>query len=375
MSRWLIIDYYYGLEGTLQSLEELFGDQVDYRRVYPYERKDFLDQLSSMPYDKKIIVLTDDCRKSEKESEDFSSADTVIIIHPETLRGRNSTNQIVENFRKKYNNKNILIIASSVTFGSDASDYVYILPWFLLDIPIRNKWYKIHSFSKPKYFDILLGLKGPRRDFIFEYLKTNNLLDKNFVSYLKNTYHDSQREFEYYSPDLFEYESPESRLHILETKVFNSYALKFISEFNKESIPVYTSLSRQVPWAIYQNSYYSLVSETQAEPPEAHFFTEKTAKPLYAKRLFILCGSLGTLEKLRSMGFKTFRSVVDESYDLETDDTKRLERAMEQVSALHEKDPREVYSRISSVLEYNHALITNREYFLKPLRRWIFSRL
>jgi hypothetical protein len=43
--------------------------------------------------------------------------------------------------------------------------------------------------------------------------------------------------------------------------------------------------------------------------------TEKTAKPIWAKRLFVMFGTPGFLKKLHELGFKTFDHVIDESYD------------------------------------------------------------
>jgi len=53
--------------------------------------------------------------------------------------------------------------------------------------------------------------------------------------------------------------------------------------------------------------------------------TEKTFKAIALGMPFILVAAAGSLEYLKSYGFKTFHDVFDESYDQETDDLKRLE--------------------------------------------------
>jgi hypothetical protein len=68
-----------------------------------------------------------------------------------------------------------------------------------------------------------------------------------------------------------------------------------------------------------------LVTETVATGKRWHL-TEKTFKPICMGMPFILVSTVGSLEYLRSYGFKTFDSLWDESYDLETDDVVRIEK-------------------------------------------------
>jgi hypothetical protein len=113
-----------------------------------------------------------------------------------------------------------------------------------------------------------------------------------------------------------------------------------------------------VPWGIYQSSWYSVVCET-SDIGQASFLTEKTAKCLFAKRIFIMVGSAGLLARLRSLGFRTFHSdIIDESYDNELDNKKRYEMAWEQIVRLkNTEDPRSVYARLRDVVEHNFSVI------------------
>jgi hypothetical protein len=56
--------------------------------------------------------------------------------------------------------------------------------------------------------------------------------------------------------------------------------------------------------------------------------TEKTFKAIALEMPFVLVAPAGSLEYMRSYGFQTFGSVLDESYDEETDDIKRLEKVV-----------------------------------------------
>jgi hypothetical protein len=72
-------------------------------------------------------------------------------------------------------------------------------------------------------------------------------------------------------------------------------------------------------------SLIHVVTETAYFGRKWHL-TEKTFKPICLQMPFVIASTAGSLEYLRSYGFKTFDTLWDESYDLETDDYQRLER-------------------------------------------------
>lgn len=113
-------------------------------------------------------------------------------------------------------------------------------------------------------------------------------------------------------------------------------------------------LSVLLPWRIYNNSWFSIVSESEVT---REYFTEKTAKPLLGKRLFVLFGAKGALRSLRKVGFQTFGSVIDESYDEIDDVETRFKRAWDQVEYLFHCDLTEVHEKILPVLEHNQRLM------------------
>jgi hypothetical protein len=113
-------------------------------------------------------------------------------------------------------------------------------------------------------------------------------------------------------------------------------------------------LSMLLPWRIYNDSWFTIISETEAE---REYFTEKTAKPLLGKRLFVLFGAAGMLGSLRDQGFQTFGSVIDESYDDISDTQKRFAAAWQQVEYLAHSNISDVYDKILPVLEHNQRLM------------------
>ena len=73
--------------------------------------------------------------------------------------------------------------------------------------------------------------------------------------------------------------------------------------------------------APYHRSRIELVAETVTD---FFFVTEKTVKPIRAGIPFVVVGSVNFLRTLRKLGFKTFAPWIDESYDAEPDEHKRI---------------------------------------------------
>ena len=82
-------------------------------------------------------------------------------------------------------------------------------------------------------------------------------------------------------------------------------------------------------------------------------FSEKEAKPVIAQRPFIVFGAKNQLKAFKSLGFKTFDSVIDESYDNIDDKVQRWNQALDSMMALTDKDPIEVYATLKDVLAHN----------------------
>lgn len=201
---------------------------------------------------------------------------------------------------------------------------------------------------KTKLFDALLGRSKPHRKFVLDYLNSNNLFSKGIVTY-----------FDKVSTALRE------NSFILETKGLEFYADKPV-EWTIDLVNYYghpVSLSQIIPMEIYNQTYYSIIAETNADN-EFNFYTEKTAKPLIAGRIFIAICGVGFLRNLRKLGFKTFHGIIDESYDLVLDHQQRWTMALNQLKILCEKDPKEVYKETKEILDYNQKLILKTDWLL-----------
>jgi hypothetical protein len=77
-----------------------------------------------------------------------------------------------------------------------------------------------------------------------------------------------------------------------------------------------------------QDSLVYVPTETVYFGQRTHI-TEKTFKAIALEMPFVLVAPAGSLEYLREYGFQTFDGILDESYDTETDDIRRVERVVQ----------------------------------------------
>jgi len=87
--------------------------------------------------------------------------------------------------------------------------------------------------------------------------------------------------------------------------------------------------------------------------------TEKSLRPMACGRPFILAATAGSLQYIRSYGFRTFAPYIDENYDTIQDPLLRLvaiTTEMKRISQLSTVDKRNLWSNIYGVAKYNQDL-------------------
>jgi len=94
------------------------------------------------------------------------------------------------------------------------------------------------------------------------------------------------------------------------------------------------------------------------------FLTEKTFKPIALKMPFILVGTSGILRRLRDIGYKTFNTLWDESYDDEVDSVLRMQKIIKLVHDISTKYSTNELSELiianNDILEHNHTMLMCR---------------
>ncbi len=91
----------------------------------------------------------------------------------------------------------------------------------------------------------------------------------------------------------------------------------------------------------FEQTFMSAVTETLTNKGTL-FLSEKTWKPLLVGHPFVTYANKGTLEYLRSIGYKTFGKWFDESYDDVEDETTRYKMVVEQISKYKDKSSEEL---------------------------------
>jgi hypothetical protein len=107
----------------------------------------------------------------------------------------------------------------------------------------------------------------------------------------------------------------------------------------------------------YYRSKVNIITETNLNESEIHL-TEKTWKAIYLGVPFVISASKNHLKTLRDMGFKTFNSVINESYDEMTGDSKikQVVDSAEELSSIY-NDP-----RVLEICRFNQSLYSNIEH-------------
>jgi hypothetical protein len=191
------------------------------------------------------------------------------------------------------------------------------------------------EFYRPYLFDCMLGRKKTDRDYIESLYHASPHKNKILFTYYKNNIKDGIWDF----------------------PVDNIQDSGQLIKHNNNMIVPCTV----IPTSVYNQTYYSIVSETLVFN-EYNFYTEKIAKPILAKRPFVVFSGQYYLKNLKSLGFKTFDCVINEEYDNVADYNTRAAMAWEQVEKLMALDPTDVYFRTEHVREYNYHLFRSNDW-------------
>lgn len=117
---------------------------------------------------------------------------------------------------------------------------------------------------------------------------------------------------------------------------------------------------------IYNDSYFSVISETTYFSDESRTLTEKTLAAFYHRHPFLLLAPPLSLEMLRERGYKTFSPFINENYDKEFDDSKRMSMVLEETKRLCELNQVEIKEFVSACEElcnHNYLQLTKN---IKP---------
>lgn len=121
----------------------------------------------------------------------------------------------------------------------------------------------------------------------------------------------------------------------------------------------------------YEETYFSVITETTYFTrdwyPNVRFLSEKAFKPIAMKHPFIFVTVPNSLDILRKMGYKTFSPIIDESYDTEIDDAKRMlmiVNEIERLSNLNDYELEDFIIKAREICNYNYKNLMSKKQFI-----------
>lgn len=277
----------------------------------------------------------------------YDSVDAIVILgselHPRTV-----------DFIRRYGREKInwFICGFLQPDTLDIKTFTF-LDWFTTSVHFYKNvrpstLYQLNPYAvKPLAFDALLGRKKPHRDQAYEFIQTH-LADKGIITYVN----DHQINFQANNDDQWIWESEG-----LEGQESVEWTVNMVTYYGYKM-----SLSQVIPINVYNQTAYSLVCETNFDNDYV-FFTEKTVKPILARRLFILLSHRYALARLRDLGFRTFDGIIDESYDEIEPAMQRHEAALEQLRWLCNQDQSSILARCQEIVDYNFNLMYGKDWY------------
>jgi hypothetical protein len=297
----------------------------------------------------------------------------------------------IDDFLNKHNinHKNKVIISTNNNFINDTinlrkhkyristycnNNYLLTAGKFISELRVANNSITENDYEysiqqdvnynlKEKYF-LMYNRNSDRihRSYFLNKLYKENLIDKGYISFFENPHFENFVNNSNQYPQLnLEYED------ILDIKnnYKNYYPLSIDNTDGEKVADFHNFLSRKDE---YENSYFTIVSETNAESKYC-FITEKTTKPIMNLHPFIIMGNPKILSVLKSYGFQTFNKWWDESYDDEVDFKTRTQMILNIVKSLCSKSKEEMtlmIKEMESILIHNkkvlHKLYTTKQY-------------
>ena len=191
-----------------------------------------------------------------------------------------------------------------------------------------------------KQWDLLLGEASGNKDWLYETIKNHPVLDKTFLTYFGK---DTTKG--YWGKDVVR-----PKKHTAET--LGPLGNRFNTRIRCSDL---------LDPAIYNMTHYTAMIETTIHNDFA-MFSEKEAKPIVAKRPFVIFGSCRQLEAFRSLGFMSFAPVIDESYDLIEDKHERWHKALDSMLELTKVNHIKVHNELAEVLVHNKDHFENNKW-------------
>jgi hypothetical protein len=292
----------------------------------------------------------------------------------------------------------IMMIGSCISY----KDYIFSVAEKLNRKPIRLEFYDIFEPMTKKlwlqhitglepekikddlYYSFKSGLNKEKtnKKFIFQnsrwrkhrvsilcMLHAMGLTEHGYISFAEapkkaiEKYYNQENPWENTFKDVCDFFQNEELQKILQSGFDVKKELPLILDTTKfrENLTFHSSYRAQLYY--FTNSYFSIVTETHYDTGKMNFLTEKTFKSILFKSPFLLVTTPGSLETLKQLGYKTFDGIIDESYDKELDNSKRmllLGKEIERLCNLNDGELQEFKNKCLPIVDYNYDLLMNK---------------
>jgi len=208
-------------------------------------------------------------------------------------------------------------------------------------IPRARERAPAHTFMSPNR--IVAGKRDHRVLFLYNVFKQG--LEKNYIS--------APRVCPYEGVDISKIALKYSNIYPDIEQVFRDAELPRLFEGEETQIMTSCWLGN---YTEAQDSLIYVPTETVYFGHRLHI-TEKTFKAIALEMPFVLVAPAGSLEYMRSYGFKTFSDVFDESYDEETNDILRVEKVtklLKDLDSLSLRERQHIHRACLSAVEHNY---------------------
>lgn len=259
--------------------------------------------------------------------------------------GHSKTHFLLYDPKKKY------IIFSNGTWDKEYHklkiDYVLIQSFFWLyniaDYYLSPN--RFHTFfeksydfdcDKPNIFTSLIGAQRRQRTFVVEKLLQLNITKPFVIKYAGR-----------------DYGAPSTHLDVIPSNDTSFDVHAYIAAKH------WYFAGNSLPTMLYNSGHFHILVETDLDMPYSFHFSEKGVKMFLTGTPFIAVSQPKYLENIRKLGFQTYNTLWDESYDQEYDYKKRVEMVVDLANDLCNFDWQAHKHQLEMIKFHNRSVFFN----------------
>ena len=208
--------------------------------------------------------------------------------------------------------------------------------------------------ERDKHFLMFNRRLRPHRYYSILMFDKLDILDKFYISYdfeTCKTYEFNKENYKYHGRD----KNFRDELLEQDKKVLSGELNKSIIDYDDLPNVWGFNFEQKEP---YMDSYIHIISETNFFE-NGLYLSEKTWKPMGQLQPFIMMGPAGSLELIKSYGFKTFDGFIDESYDKIENNEERFKFLINEIERLSNLPKEELKNWYKSI--FNDILVHNQK--------------